>query len=105
MKDVAAHVIQGAAGYDRAENRLKAYASFKNDQCLKCHRNILSIPNNRGAMLAHRAVLYPAEGENRRCTDCHRNLVHVDRAVYEYKQYAPPYRATGLTTLGTHGAL
>lgn len=33
-----------------------AYA-FKNDQCLKCHRNILYIPNKRGTMLAHRDVL------------------------------------------------
>ncbi|MES9996659.1 NapC/NirT family cytochrome c [Desulfovibrio aminophilus] len=105
MKDVAAHVLHGPEGYDRAENRLKAYASIKDDQCLKCHRNITNIPNNRGAMLAHRAALYPAEGESRKCTDCHRNLVHVDRAIYAYKQYAPPYRATGLTTLGVPGAL
>jgi len=55
IKDVVAHFLKDE--YDHAENREKAYASFKNDQCMKCHRNLLHIPNKRGAMLAHRAVI------------------------------------------------
>lgn len=105
LKDIVAHVVHGSEAYDRPENRLKAYADIKDDQCLKCHRNILSIPDNRGAMLAHQTVLNPRPGYEKKCTDCHRNLVHVDRAQYAYKQYAPPYRATGLPNLGPKGAL
>ena len=43
------------------------------------------IPNKRGAMLAHRAVLYPRPGYEKKCVDCHRNLVHNAQAVYRYK--------------------
>jgi len=82
IKDIAVHVAGGQ--YDRARQREKAYASFSNHQCMKCHRNLLHIPGKRGAMLAHRTVLYPRPGYEKRCTDCHRNLVHVDRDRYAY---------------------
>ncbi|MEW5735579.1 MAG: NapC/NirT family cytochrome c [Thermodesulfobacteriota bacterium] len=81
-KDVAAHLL--GKEYDREHARNAAYASFKNEQCQKCHRNILYIPQKRGAMLAHREVLYPKPGMEKRCTDCHRNLVHVPRPAYTY---------------------
>ncbi|SKA82290.1 cytochrome c3 family protein [Desulfobaculum bizertense] len=87
IRDVGSHIIKGSEAYDNAEQREKAYATFKNEQCQKCHRNILYIPNNRGAMLAHRAVLYPREGYEKKCVDCHRNLVHNPRPFYDYKQY------------------
>ncbi|MGE5256887.1 MAG: NapC/NirT family cytochrome c [Hyphomicrobiales bacterium] len=92
-KDVALHFI--LSEYDHPKNREKAYASFKNDQCLKCHRNILHIPDKRGAMLAHRSVLYALPGQEKRCVDCHRNLVHNQRDVYQYKQYPGYYRGPG----------
>lgn len=83
-KDVVAHLVDGSDKYDRAANREVAYASFTNDQCLKCHRNILYIPGKRGAMLAHKEVLYPRAGYEKKCVDCHRNLVHVRRTQYTY---------------------
>ena len=82
--------------YDHESNRQKAYASFKNDQCQKCHRNLLYIPNKRGAMLAHRDVVYARPGYEKRCVDCHRNLVHNSRELYDYKQYKDTYRGLGL---------
>ncbi|MCK8601269.1 NapC/NirT family cytochrome c [Desulfoferrobacter suflitae] len=85
-KDVYAHFTEGPEGYDRAKNRAAAYRNIKNDQCQKCHRNILYIPAKRGAMLAHRSVLYPRPGYDKQCTDCHRNLVHVRRPFYSYLQ-------------------
>lgn len=95
-KDVAVHFLDSGP-YDHAANRAKAYAGFKNDQCQKCHRNLLYLPDKRGAMLAHRAVLYPLPGtEPKRCVDCHRNLVHNDRPVYEYKQHQALYRSSGI---------
>jgi nitrate/TMAO reductase-like tetraheme cytochrome c subunit len=94
IKDVIVH-ITGVA-YDREKNRKKAYASFTNQQCRKCHRNILYIPDKRGAMLAHRDVIYARPGYEKRCVDCHKNLVHTARAVYQYKQYSTPYRGQGL---------
>ena len=94
-----AHFTGGDTAYDRAVMRLRAYDSFANEQCQKCHRNLLGMPQSRGAMLAHRTVLYPRPGYEKKCTDCHRNLVHVDRPQYRYKQYAVPYRATGLAGL------
>ncbi|MDD4732048.1 MAG: NapC/NirT family cytochrome c [Desulfovibrio sp.] len=99
LKDVAVHVATGGDDYVRKEQREKAYKSIKNDQCLKCHRNLLSMPDQRGAMLAHRSALHPMPGYEKKCTDCHRNLVHVDRAFYGYKQKLPPYRATGMHEL------
>ncbi len=89
VKDVVIHFTGKA--YDREENRLKAYASIKNAQCQKCHRNILYISNKRGAMLAHRDVIYARPGYEKRCVDCHRNLVHVPRPYYKYKQYQTSY--------------
>jgi nitrate/TMAO reductase-like tetraheme cytochrome c subunit len=94
IKDIVIHFIQER--YDHEKNRKKAYASFRNEQCQKCHRNILHIPDKRGAMLAHRSVLYPRPGYEKRCTDCHRNLVHNERALYQYKQVRSTYRGLGL---------
>jgi len=83
IKDVIAHVLGGA--YDHEKNRQRAYASIKNDQCLKCHRNLLYLPYKRGAMLAHRTVLYPLPGYEKSCFNCHRNLVHNAKTYYDYQ--------------------
>lgn len=94
IKDIIIHFFQEE--YDHEKNRQKAYASFNNDQCQKCHRNLLYIPNQRGAMLAHRAVVYARPGYEKRCVDCHKNLVHNARQLYQYKQYRDTYRGLGL---------
>ena len=96
IKDVFVHFTEDMAAYDHQEQRRKAYASFKNEQCQKCHRNILYIPNKRGAMLAHRSVLFARPGYEKKCVDCHRNLVHRTSPVYRYKQYETTYRGSGL---------
>jgi nitrate/TMAO reductase-like tetraheme cytochrome c subunit len=93
-KDVLVHFFQSE--YDHEEQRQKAYASFRNDQCQKCHRNLLYIPNKRGAMLAHRDVVYARPGYEKKCVDCHRDLVHNAREIYDYKQYKDTYRGLGL---------
>ncbi|MFP4159606.1 MAG: NapC/NirT family cytochrome c [Desulfobacterales bacterium] len=85
IKDVVVHFTMDE--YDREKNRMKAYESFDNAQCQKCHRNIIHIPENRGAMLAHRSVVYALEGREKKCVDCHRDLVHNPSEVYNYKQY------------------
>jgi len=84
IKDVFVHLTEAPGSYDRQKNKMAAYASFKNDQCLKCHRNIEYLPGKRGAMLAHKQVLYPMPGYEKKCVDCHRNLVHVKRTEYTY---------------------
>ena len=94
LKDLILHFTQEE--YDREKNRQKAYDGFKNKQCQKCHRNILYIPDKRGAMLAHQTVIYPRPGYEKRCVDCHQNLVHNPRAFYQYKQYRESYRGLGL---------
>ncbi|MDA8403930.1 MAG: NapC/NirT family cytochrome c [Desulfobacteraceae bacterium] len=82
--DILAHFTQNE--YNHAEEREKAYRSFNNAQCMKCHRNILYIPDKRGAMLAHRTVVYPLPGMEKKCVDCHRDLVHNATPIYRYKQ-------------------
>jgi nitrate/TMAO reductase-like tetraheme cytochrome c subunit len=94
IKDIIIHFVQNE--YNHEKNRLKAYGSFKNEQCMKCHRNLLYIPDKRGAMLAHKTVLYPRPGYDKRCVDCHKNLVHNARETFEYKQYKAPYRGLGI---------
>lgn len=96
IKDIFVHFTQDPLKYDHALQRRKAYASFKNEQCQKCHRNILFIPDKRGAMLAHRSVFYARPGYEKKCVDCHQNLVHMEREVYAYKQYQESYRGLGL---------
>lgn len=86
LKDIIVHFSW--IEYDREKNRKAAYASFKNQQCEKCHRNILNIPDKRGAMLAHRSVLFPLPGREKRCVDCHKDLVHNQSQVYNYLQYS-----------------
>ena len=93
-KDVFYHILHGSEGYDRPENRRKAYKNMDNQYCMKCHRNIIHIPEKRGAMLAHRQVIY---GGERKCVDCHNKLVHVDRNYYAYKEFRGPYRSPGIT--------
>jgi len=94
IKDIVVHFIQDK--YDREKTRQAAYSSFKNEQCQKCHLNLLYIPNKRGAMLAHRSVLYPKPGYEKKCVDCHKNLVHNKRDFYRYKQYQEAYRGLGI---------
>lgn len=93
IKDIFVHFIQDE--YDHEKNRLAAYDSFKNAQCRKCHRNLLNLPDKRGAMLAHRTVLYPRPGYEKKCVDCHRNLVHNKTPVYRYNQYSEAYGKAG----------
>ena len=95
LKDVVLHFTGGE--YDRAKARQSAYAAFDNDQCQKCHRNLLNIPNSRGAMLAHRATVYARQGYEKKCVDCHYDLVHNDKIAVMYRQYRKlPYQAKGL---------
>lgn len=84
LKDIFVHLTfdDPVKEYNHEENRKKAYLSIKNEQCLKCHRNLLYISNKRGAMLAHRTVLYPRKGYEKKCTDCHQNLVHNKKGYY-----------------------
>ena len=101
IKDVAIHFFMDE--YDREKARNAAYASFDNDQCQKCHRNLLHMPNNRGAMLAHRTVLFARAGYAKKCVDCHYDLVHNDKVSIMFRQYRQiPYQAKGLKpeTLG-----
>lgn len=80
IKDIVVHFLGGT--YSRANARQVAYRTIKNAQCLKCHRNILYLPYKRGAMLAHRSVLYALPGQEKRCLDCHRPLVHKFKPLY-----------------------
>lgn len=99
MKDVVVHFV--GEPYDRKKIRESAYAGFYNDQCLKCHRNLLDMPNKRGAMLAHRSLLYARPGYEKRCVDCHYDLVHDDKAAVMFRQYRRlPYQARGLRVQG-----
>jgi cytochrome c nitrite reductase small subunit len=82
IKDVVLHFL--GAEYDRETQQRKAWNNIKNDQCLKCHRNILYLPYKRGAMLAHRSILFAQAGNEKRCLDCHRPLVHVRKPLYAY---------------------
>ncbi|MBU1169180.1 MAG: NapC/NirT family cytochrome c [Proteobacteria bacterium] len=83
LKDVVGHMVGGE--YDRLENRKAAYGSIDNSYCMKCHKNLLYISDKRGAMLAHRTVLYPMKGYEKKCTDCHQNLVHKPAASFSMK--------------------
>ncbi|CAB5159958.1 Nitrate/TMAO reductases, membrane-bound tetraheme cytochrome c subunit [Olavius algarvensis associated proteobacterium Delta 3] len=99
VKDVAIHFIKGE--YDREKAQNSAYASFDNDQCQKCHRNLLHMPDKRGAMLAHRSVLHARPGYEKKCIDCHYDLVHNDKQQVMFRQYRRlPYQAKGLRTIG-----
>jgi cytochrome c-type protein NapC/trimethylamine-N-oxide reductase cytochrome c-type subunit TorC len=82
LKDVIGHYTGGE--YDRTENRKHAAANMANSNCLSCHKNILYIAGKRGAMLAHKSVLYPRAGYEKKCTDCHENLVHNKSPVFAY---------------------
>jgi cytochrome c-type protein NapC/trimethylamine-N-oxide reductase cytochrome c-type subunit TorC len=98
IKDVAIHFLKDE--YDRDRARANAYAAFNNSQCHKCHRNLLYMPDNRGAMLAHRATLYAQPGYEKKCIDCHYDLVHSDRGVVMFRQTRDiPYQAKGLRQL------
>jgi cytochrome c nitrite reductase small subunit len=99
MKDVVVHFVGEL--YDRERIRESAYVAFDNDQCLKCHRNLLDMPNRRGGMLAHRSVLYARQGYEKKCVDCHYDLVHDDKAAVMFRQYRRlPYQARGLRVQG-----
>jgi cytochrome c-type protein NapC/trimethylamine-N-oxide reductase cytochrome c-type subunit TorC len=98
IKDVAIHFLVGE--YDKDKARESAYANFKNDQCQKCHRNLLHMPTKRGAMLAHRSVVYARPGYEKQCVDCHYDLVHSERGLVMFRQTRKvPYQTKGLRKL------
>ena len=82
VKDLAVHLTTKT--YDREKSRQAVYEMSHNDQCLKCHGNLLYIPSKRGAMLAHRSLLYARSGYEKKCLDCHENLVHKPTEFYRY---------------------
>ena len=98
IKDVVIHYIGGE--YDQEKARENAYAAFDNDMCQKCHRNLLHMPTQRGAMLAHRATVYARPGYEKKCVDCHYDLVHSERGLVMFRQTRNvPYQAKGLKGL------
>jgi cytochrome c-type protein NapC/trimethylamine-N-oxide reductase cytochrome c-type subunit TorC len=98
IKDVVLHFLGGE--YSREKARESAYAAFENDICQKCHRNLLYMPTQRGAMLAHRSVVYARQGYEKKCIDCHYDLVHSDQGVVMFRQKREvPYQAKGLRQL------
>ncbi|MGM0425113.1 MAG: cytochrome c3 family protein [Thermodesulfobacteriota bacterium] len=82
LKDVVKHFTMDT--YDREKNRERAYKDIDNSQCRKCHRNLLGMSHQRGALLAHKTVLYPREGYEKKCVDCHDSLVHFPKDNYQY---------------------
>ena len=55
------------------------------------------MPQSRGAMRAHRTVLYARPGYELKCVDCHYDLVHNDKTSVMFRQYREvPYQAKGL---------
>ena len=98
IKDVVLHFTAGP--YDREKAREAAYAAFDNQQCQKCHRNLLYMPTQRGAMLAHRAVVHARPGYEKKCIDCHYDLVHSERGLVMFRQTRNiPYQAKGMRDL------
>ncbi|MBI4619679.1 MAG: NapC/NirT family cytochrome c [Desulfobacterales bacterium] len=83
IKDLVLHFTNEA--YDREKSRKLVYETFNNKYCLKCHSNLLYIPDKRGAMLAHRSLIYARSGYEKKCLDCHENLVHKPTEFYLYK--------------------
>jgi cytochrome c-type protein NapC/trimethylamine-N-oxide reductase cytochrome c-type subunit TorC len=98
IKDVVLHFLVGE--YDQEKARNSAYAAFDNRECQKCHRNLLHMPHKRGAMLAHRSVIYAKPGYEKKCVDCHYDLVHSERGLVMFRQTRKvPYQAKGLRQL------
>ena len=98
IKDVLVHYF--GEEYDSEKARESVYAKFDNRVCQKCHRNLLYMPTQRGAMLAHRAVLYARPGYEKKCVDCHYDLVHSERGLVMFRQVREtPYQAKGLRQL------
>jgi nitrate/TMAO reductase-like tetraheme cytochrome c subunit len=98
IKDVAIHFFGDE--YDKEKARNNAYAAFENSECQKCHRNLLHMPYKRGAMLAHRSVLYARPGYEKKCVDCHYDLVHSERGLVMFRQTRKvPYQANGFRQL------
>ena len=98
IKDVVIHFFSDE--YDQEKARENAYAAFRNNECQKCHRNLLNMPYKRGAMLAHRSVLYARPGYEKKCVDCHYDLVHSERGLVMFRQTRKvPYQAKGLRQL------
>ncbi|VEN74916.1 Cytochrome c-type protein [Candidatus Desulfarcum epimagneticum] len=98
IKDVVFHFFAGE--YDREKARESAYEAFDNRECQKCHRNLLHMPDRRGAMLAHRSVIYARPGYEKKCVDCHYDLVHSERGLVMFRQARRgPYQAGGLRGL------
>ena len=96
LKDVIKHVTMDTSEYDHAKNRQRAYEDIDNSQCRKCHRNLLDMAYKRGAMLAHKTVLYPKPGYEKKCVDCHDDLVHFPKETYAYDRAVKKIESRGL---------
>ena len=83
--------------YDHEKSRQIVYKTFDNGFCLRCHRNLLYMPDKRGAMLAHRSVIYARPDYEKKCTDCReeaRDLIRQNRKAYRALDFP---NATGTT--------
>ncbi len=84
LKDVIRHFTMDISKYNHEKNRERAYEDIDNDQCRKCHRNLLGMSDKRGALLAHKTVIYPRPGYEKSCVDCHDHLVHFPKSSYAF---------------------
>ena len=81
-KDVYGHFFGGE--YDREHAQKAVRASMPNSRCERCHADLLATGMTRGAMLAHRSVMYPKRpGYEKSCLECHEHLVHKPQAYYQ----------------------
>jgi len=84
-KDILAHwkIGRSERTYDRERCRLAARRGIPNSRCQRCHQDLITAPGmTRGAMLAHRATLYPRKGYEKSCMECHPDVGHRPATLY-----------------------
>ncbi len=70
------------AEYDGEKTRARVLEKLPNSRCIRCHSNLLVKPSSPAAMMAHKAMLNPAEGEQLRCLECHESLHEREKKIF-----------------------
>lgn len=71
-KDMFIHHFGGEYNLEHA--RQNVLDKLPNENCMKCHNDLLTKPGTSGARLAHQKVLNPSSDLKLKCVQCHEHL-------------------------------
>ena len=81
LRDLTSHLLDRP--YDAGATSERLLKTIPDSACTKCHAELFSPEMTDAGRIAHRAYLYPKNGQRRNCLSCHPQVGHKRPIVIE----------------------